>query len=60
MLEVRSHHNDLIKEAVLRSGNQLLFLICYTPKTNAVEQYFNQFSTRKCKTKNIKIKLYML
>jgi len=37
-----SHHNDLIKEAILKSGNQLLYSVPYTPKSNSIEQYFNQ------------------
>ena len=53
MDNARSHHNDLIKEAVLRSGNQLLFSICYTPKTNAIEQYFNQLKYYLKKYRNV-------
>jgi len=53
MDNARSHHNDLIKEAILRSGNQYLFSIPYTPKTNAIEQYFNQLKYYLKKYRNV-------
>jgi transposase-like protein/transposase len=49
----RSHQNDLIKEAILKSGNQYLFSIPYTPKTNAIEQYFNQLKYYLKKYRNV-------
>jgi len=49
----RSHHNDIIKEAILKSGNQYLFSIPYTPKTNAIEQYFNQLKYYLKKYRNV-------
>lgn len=49
----RSHHNDLIKEAIIKSGNQYLFSIPYTPKTNAIEQYFNQLKYYLKKYRNV-------
>jgi transposase len=49
----RSHHNDIIKEAILKSGNQYLFSIPYTPKTNAIEQYFNQLKYYLKKYRNL-------
>ena len=53
MDNARSHHNDLIKEAVLRSGNQLLYSIPYTPKTNPIEEYFNQLKYYLKKYRNV-------
>lgn len=49
----RSHHNDLIKEAVLRSGNQILYSVPYTQRTNAIEQYFNQLKYYLKKYRNV-------
>ena len=37
-----SHRNDYVKKAILKSGNQFLFSVPYTPKTNAIEMFFNQ------------------
>ena len=37
-----SHRNDYVKQAILKSGNQFLFSVPYTPKTNAIEMFFNQ------------------
>ena len=37
-----SHNNEYVKQAILNSGNKYLFSLPYTPKTNAIEQYFNQ------------------
>ena len=41
----RSHNNDMVREAILKSGNKYLFTIPYSPVTNAVEMYFNQIKT---------------
>lgn len=49
----RSHHNDLIKEAILKSGNKYLFSVPYTPKTNPIEQYFNQLKYYLKKYRNV-------
>ena len=37
-----SHNNEYVKQAIINSGNKYLFTIPYTPKTNPIEQYFNQ------------------
>ena len=37
-----SHNNEYVKQAIINSGNKYLFTIPYTPKCNAIEQYFNQ------------------
>ena len=37
-----SHNNEYVKQAIINSGNKYLFTILYTPKTNPIEQYFNQ------------------
>ena len=41
----RSHNNDMVKEAILKSGNKYLFSVPYSPDTNAIEMYFNQIKT---------------
>jgi transposase-like protein/transposase len=37
-----SHRNNFVKVAITNSGNKYLFSIPYTPKTNAIENLFNQ------------------
>lgn len=37
-----SHSNELIKNAILKCGNDYLFCPPYTPKTDALKEYFNQ------------------
>lgn len=37
-----SHNNDLVKEAILKSGNKFLFSVPYSPETNVIEMFFNQ------------------
>jgi transposase len=37
-----SHNNEYVKQAIINSGNKYLYTIPYTPKCNAIEQYFNQ------------------
>jgi hypothetical protein len=32
----------MVREAIIKSGNQYLFTIPYSPITNAIEMYFNQ------------------
>ena len=34
-----SHRNDYVKQAIFKSGNQFLFSVPYTPKTNAIEMF---------------------
>lgn len=48
-----SHNNDMVKEAILKSGNQYLFTIPYSPVTNAVEMYFNQIKTHIKKNRDV-------
>lgn len=38
----RSHQNKYIKDAITKSGNDYLYSVPYTPKTNAIEMFFNQ------------------
>lgn len=49
----RSHNNDMVREAILKSGNKYLFTIPYSPITNAVEMYFNQIKTHIKKNRNV-------
>jgi transposase len=49
-----SHNNELIKNAITKSGNHYLFAVPYTPKTDAIEQYFNQIKTYLKKDRNVK------
>jgi hypothetical protein len=37
-----SHNNDFVKQAIINSGNKYIFTIPYTPKTNCIENWFNQ------------------
>ena len=37
-----SHNNNYVKKAITKSGNDYLFSVPYTPKTNPIESYFNQ------------------
>ena len=39
----RCHNNDLVKEAIFKSGNKYLFSVPYSPETNVIEMFFNQF-----------------
>lgn len=48
-----SHNNGLIKNAIIGSGNDYLFSVPYTPKTNAIEQYFNQIKTYLKKDRHV-------
>ena len=48
-----SHNNELIKKAIIKSGNDYLFCIPYTPKTDAIEEYFNQVKTYVKKNRNV-------
>jgi hypothetical protein len=48
-----SHNTELIKNAIIKSGNDYLFCIPYTPKTDAIEEYFNQVKTYMKKKRNV-------
>ena len=48
-----SHNNELIKNAILQSGNYYLFCVPYTPRTDAIEAYFNQIKTYIKKNRNV-------
>ena len=37
-----SHNNEYVKQAIINSGNNYLYLIPYNPQLNPIEQYFNQ------------------
>ena len=38
-----SHRNNMVKDDIIASGNNFLFSVPYTPKTNgAIEAYFNK------------------
>ena len=39
-----SHKNNYVKKSITKSGNEYLFSIPYTPKTNPIESYFNQIN----------------
>ena len=42
----KSHNNQMVKDAITKSGNKFLFSIPYTPMTNSpIENYFNQIKT---------------
>jgi hypothetical protein len=47
------NNNELIKNAITKSGNHYLFAVPYTPKTDAIEQYFNQVKTYLKKDRNV-------
>jgi transposase len=50
----KSHNNELIKNAITKNGNEYLFAIPYTPKTNnPIEAYFNQIKTYMKKNRNV-------
>ncbi len=50
----KSHNNDMVKEAIIKSGNKYLFSIPYTPMTNSpIENYFNQIKTYIKKKRNV-------
>lgn len=49
-----SHNNELIKNAITKSGNHYLFAVPYTPTSNSpIENYFNQVKTYLKKNKNV-------
>jgi len=49
----RSHNNDMVREAIIKSGNQYLFTIPYSPITNGIEMYFNQIKTYIKKNRDV-------
>uniref|UniRef100_A0A6C0DKF7 Uncharacterized protein n=1 Tax=viral metagenome TaxID=1070528 RepID=A0A6C0DKF7_9ZZZZ len=50
----KSHNNDIIKDAILKSGNEYLYSIPYTPSSNApIEAYFNQIKIYMKKNRNV-------
>ena len=50
----RSHNNDMVREAIIKSGNKYLFTIPYSPITNSpVENYFNQIKTHIKKNRDV-------
>jgi transposase len=49
-----SHNNELIKNAITKSGNHYLFAVPYTPRSNLpIEAYFNQIKTYLKKDRNV-------
>ena len=49
-----SHNNELIKNAITKSGNKYLFAVPYTPRSNLpIEAYFNQIKNTLKKDRNI-------
>ena len=49
----KSHNNDMVKEAILKSGNKYLFSVPYSPITNSIEMYFNQIKTHIKKNRDV-------
>ena len=50
----KSHNNDMVKEAILKSGNKYLFSVPYSPITNSpIENYFNQIKTYIKKNRDV-------
>jgi transposase len=49
-----SHNNELIKNAIVKSGNKYLFSVPYTPRSNLpIEAYFNQIKNILKKDRNV-------
>jgi transposase-like protein len=54
MDNAKSHNNEAIKNAILKSGNNYLYSIPYTPHTNTtIESYFNQIKGYMKKKHNV-------
>ena len=54
MDNAKSHNNNLIKESITKSGNEVLFAVPYTPDTNrSIESYFNQIKGYMKKHRNV-------
>lgn len=50
----KSHNNQMVNDAITKSGNKYLFSIPYTPMTNSpIENYFNQIKTYIKKKRNV-------
>jgi len=50
----KSHNNDMVKEAILKSENKYLFSVPYSPITNSpIENYFNQIKTHIKKNRDV-------
>lgn len=55
MDNAKSHNNQLIREEIKKSGNEVLFAVCYSPVTNnTIEAYFNQVKGNLKKQRNVK------
>lgn len=49
-----SHRNNVIRNAIIKSGNDYVYSIPYTPQTNTtIENYFNQIKVYLKKYKNL-------
>ena len=54
MDNAKSHNNNLMKESIMKSGNEVLFAVPYTPDTNrSIESYFNQIKGYMKKHRNV-------
>lgn len=54
MDNAKSHNNNLMKESIMKSGNEVLFAVPYTPDTNrSIESYFNQIKGYMKKYRNV-------
>jgi len=50
----KSHNNQLIKDAVIKSGNESMYAVPYSPHTNStIEAYFNQVKGYLKKQRNV-------
>jgi len=52
-LRRRDKEGNQLDLKVVESGNDYLFCIPYTPKTDAIEEYFNQIKTYLKKNRNV-------
>ena len=54
MDNAKSHNNNLMKEAITKSGNEVLYSVVYSPHTNTtIESYFNQIKGYMKKHRNV-------
>ena len=54
MDNAKSHNNNLMKESITKSGNEVLFAVPYSPHTNTtIESYFNQIKGYMKKHRNV-------
>ncbi len=42
MDNAKIHSTQLVRDTIIKSGNKYLYSIPYTPKTNPIEEFFNQ------------------